>query len=246
MFRRRPPPDPVPDQLIRRVIDEQVALASRLDTDRLERLVGLTRELLHSKRWEGAGDFEVPDRARITIAANAAIPILSFDTWPYRQVSAIIVRPTSVRSTSQRTGPAGGTFTDEQMHTAGEAMPNSGPVALAWDVVERESRHPLGGANVVIHEFAHKIDMNDGYADGIPPLRGEALERWIELLDEEFIGGGTRPSDEVLRPYAWASPAEYFAVATETFFCRPQALAEHKPLVYAALSELYQQDPATA
>jgi len=97
---------------------------------------------------------------------------------------------------------------------------------------------------VVIHEFAHKIDMNDGYADGVPPLRGAALTHWQQVLRDEFHRTEGRDSDAVLRPYAWASPAEFFAVATETFFCVPTQLTAAKPVLYAALSDLYQQSPA--
>ncbi|MGB8860390.1 MAG: M90 family metallopeptidase [Ilumatobacteraceae bacterium] len=235
------PPDEV---AIDRVIRANVAVAAGFGDARRAQLIERTAALLREKRWEPVGDIELTDEVLVTVAANAAIPILSFDTWPYRQVRAIIIRPTTVVSAATRAGPAPGTYTDEVMGTVGEASPHTGPVAISWDTASWESRHPLQGGNVVIHEFAHKIDMNDGYADGVPPLRGDALSRWQQLLNDEFHRTDGRDSDEVLRPYAWSSPAEFFAVATEAFFCVPSRLLAAKPALYRALCDLYQQDPA--
>jgi Mlc titration factor MtfA (ptsG expression regulator) len=97
---------------------------------------------------------------------------------------------------------------------------------------------------VVIHEFAHKIDMIDGYTDGTPPLRGAELARWTTVVVDEYERAESRPSDAVLRPYAWSSPAEFFAVATEAFFCTPEPLRNAKPDLYRALGDFYRQDPA--
>ena len=200
--------------------------------------------MLRTKRWEAVVGSELTDEILVTLAANAAIPVLSFDLWPYRQVKSIIVRPTASISGGLRAGPVAGTFTDEPVGIIGEASPHSGPVSISWDAALADSRRPAYGRNVVIHEFAHKIDMNDGYADGIPPLRGDALAHWQHVLDDEFHRTEGRDSDAVLRPYAWASPAEFFAVATEAFFCVPTQLASAKPALYSALSDLYQQAPA--
>lgn len=180
---------------------------------------------------------------KIVVAANAVIPVLSFDLWPYENVRSIILRPRVATSRAQRSGPSTGTYRDDNVHLIGEATPRSGPIALTWPAVIRDSRHPRTGRNVVIHEFAHKIDMRDGDADGVPPLRGEALERWLDLLDRAF-DGPPDASDEVLDEYAWESPAEFFAVATETFFCTPGKLEAGRRDLYDLLCELYQQDPA--
>jgi Mlc titration factor MtfA (ptsG expression regulator) len=132
------------------------------------------------------------------------------------------------------------------MSVIGQASANAGPLVLSWDAALAESRWPGRGRNVVIHEFAHKIDMSDGYLDGSPPLRGDALVRWSAMVDDEFGHTDARPSDRVLGSYAWTNPAEFFAVATERFFCRPTALAEAKPALYGALRDFYRQDPATS
>jgi MtfA peptidase len=226
------------------VVDRNVRLAHGLDAERRERLIEFAAELVRSKRWEAVRGATLDDEMRITIAANAAIPLLGLDLGVYRSVQAIVVRPGVAITNAARSGRVGGTFSDQHMATIGEAFPNSGPVALSWDAVKYESRHPAGGRNVVIHEFAHKIDMSDGYTDGIPPLRGAALEAWADVIDDEFGHTEERADDEVLDPYAWTNRAEFFAVSTETFFCRPAMLLAAKPVLYRALADFFQQDPA--
>jgi Mlc titration factor MtfA (ptsG expression regulator) len=229
--------------MIEAIIRREVALAAGLAPAPRERLLALTAEFVASKQWEGSNGFTPTPEMQIVVAANAVIPVLSFDLWPYENVRAVILRPGVATSRSLRSGPSGGTYRDSTVHVIGEATPRSGPVALTWPAVLRDSRHPRTGRNVVIHEFAHKIDMRNGDADGVPPLRGEALDRWIALLDDAFEGQPDE-SDEVLDSYAWESPAEYFAVATETYFCTPLKLATMKRALYDVLCDLYQQDPA--
>jgi MtfA peptidase len=226
------------------VIDRNVALARRLDAPERELLAELTVELLRSKDWEAANGFALTPEITVTLAANAAIPILAIGLDVYNRVHTIIVRPTAARSTGLRAGPLAGTVSDEEVWTDGISLPDRGPVAISWDVAEYESRHPAAGRNVVIHEFAHKIDMSDGLADGTPPLRGPNLTNWAALLADEYGHHDHRPSDDVLRPYAWTNPAEFFAVATETFFCTPHDLAAAKPTLYRALADFYRQTPA--
>ncbi len=229
---------------IEAAIRRNVALARALPADLVARLHELTDELVHTFAWEGTG-IELTDEMKATIAANAAFPILGHDTFPYRQVRAVIIRPRSTRSGGLRSGPAHGTVTDRPMMVTGEAASRSGPVAVSWDSAVYESRHPHRGRNVVIHEFAHKIDMLDGDADGLPPLRGEALDDWVDLLDDEWHREFPDGTDDVLDPYAFTNHAEFFAVGTETFFCRPTELAAARPQLYDALRDLYALDPVS-
>ena len=242
-FRRSPRQPDIPHETIEAVIRREVAVAARLDQALHTRLVDLTDEFIRTKRWEGSGGLVLTPDKLIVVAANAVIPILSFDLWIYENVRAVILRPGVTTSRGLRGGPAGGTFRDGSVHLIGEATPRSGPVALTWPAVLRDSRHPRTGRNVVIHEFAHKIDMRDGDADGVPPFRGEALDRWLTLIDLAF-DGSLDESDEVLDTYAWENPAEFFAVATESFFCTPDKLRAAKPDLYSLLTELYQQNPS--
>jgi hypothetical protein len=86
--------------------------------------------------------------------------------------------------------------------------------------------------------------MSDGYSDGTPPLRGPDRDRWQAILDDEYDRLDSRPSDDALRPYAWTNPAEFFAVATEAFFCTPAVLRAQKPALHDALRFFYRQDPS--
>jgi MtfA peptidase len=199
--------------------------------------------LIRTKRWEAVGDVDLTDEVLITLAANAAVPVLGLDLQVYRGVQSIIIQPTTDISSGTRAGRATGVVSDGPMAVIGQATPGTGPLSIAWDAALADSRNPGTGRNVVIHEFAHKIDMSDGYSDGTPPLGGNDLDRWTKLLADEYERIEPRSSDEVLRAYAWTNPAEFFAVATEAFFCTPVGLHHAKPTLYAALADFYRQDP---
>jgi len=123
-----------------------------------------------------------------------------------------------------------------------------GPVILVWDAVKRDARHPEQGHNVVYHEFAHKLDMLDGSADGTPPLRDSAeLADWVTVCAREFVklrSLAEKGHKTFLDAYGTKNEAEFFAVATEEFFDRPLALRKHSPDLYRVLGDFYQQDPA--
>jgi hypothetical protein len=226
------------------IVAANVPLAERLDQSERVRHRDLITTLVRTKRWESVDDLALTDGILVTIAANAALPVLNLGLDLYRTVQAIIVRPTSAVSQGVRAGRAEGTVADDPIAVIGQAAANAGPLVVSWDAALAESRWPARGRNVVIHEFAHKIDMSDGYLDGMPSLRGEALSRWTAMIDDEYGHAVARPSDRVLGSYAWTNRAEFFAVATERFFCRPAVLAEAKPVLYEALSAFYRQDPA--
>jgi Mlc titration factor MtfA (ptsG expression regulator) len=121
-------------------------------------------------------------------------------------------------------------------------------VILVWDAVLRGARHPEQGHNVVYHEFAHKLDMLDGAADGTPVFADRArFIEWVAVCSREFLRL-RRLADEgeetFLDDYAATNEAEFFAVATEEFFDRPVALRENAPDLYRVLSAYYRQDPA--
>lgn len=243
-WRRRRDNDRLDPAFVDDVITRHVALARRLNPETATRLRELTVELAGGKTWEGVRDFEIDSAMIVLVAANAAIPILGLDTSLYGNVRSVILRPSAVASTSVRGGPVDGLLTDEPIVTIGLTTPNEGPMSISWDAALGDSNAPETGRNVVIHEFAHKIDMSDGYTDGSPPLRGEPLARWTTVLADEYEHLKHRPSDDVLRAYAWTNRAEFFAVATEAFFCTPHALADGKPVLYSALADFYRQDPA--
>ncbi len=239
--RRRELPD---HDEVEAIIDAGVTLAATLSTAERSGLHALVLELLSSKRWEAVGAIELTDEVLVTVAANAALPILELGSGVYRNVASILVQPGTRLSHGVRAGPSVGVVSDEPMPVVGEATPNQGPISVSWAQARADSLHPQEGRNVVIHELAHKIDMADGYTDGTPPLSGTAAKRWHALLADELERAEVRASDAALRPYAFTNPAEFFAVATETFFCTPAVLRDAKPDLYEALGAFYGQDPA--
>jgi Mlc titration factor MtfA (ptsG expression regulator) len=123
----------------------------------------------------------------------------------------------------------------------------SGVVVLGWDEVRRDTVITTDGENVVLHEFAHMLDAEDGRMDGMPVLdSGTAYRAWAALLTEEFaehVARTERGESTALSPYGATNRAEFFAVATETFFERPLALRAEEPALYALLADFYQLDP---
>jgi Mlc titration factor MtfA (ptsG expression regulator) len=130
---------------------------------------------------------------------------------------------------------------------AGEAMPR-GPVVLSWPDVEASADWTASGMNLVIHEFAHKIDMQNGEATGCPPLPPTmSAAVWQQALTdayEDFCARVDDGEDTAIDPYAAESPAEFFAVASEVFFAEPLLLQDEYPAVYAQFTAFYRQNPA--
>ena len=227
------------------IIAANVAHWRWLGADERQRLLADTEWILVRKHWEAARGFDLDDTIRVVIAAQAALLILGLSTDHYRGVSAIVVHPTTAFRRGERAGPVPGTRTDHVMPIFGLAQDRRGPVLIAWDRALAGARHPERGHNVVLHEFAHKLDMLDGLVDGTPPLpRGDVTE-WVRVCTSVFDSlrrGEPRPP---LRDYGSVNPGEFFAVATESFFDQPVELAANEPELYAVLTAFYQQDPAT-
>jgi Mlc titration factor MtfA (ptsG expression regulator) len=203
----------------------------------------LAVEFLATKSFEGSAGFDPTNDVIVTIAAQACRLIVGLDLGWYRDVTAIIVYP----STAVRPGTRhleGGISSAGPANLAGEAMLH-GPVMLAWDEVRAGMRHPERGRNVVFHEFAHKLDMADGSASGVPHLRSrDAYRRWENVMGE-VLNDLRTGEPRFIDGYGALGPTELFAVATEAFFGVPGDLRDREPEVYALLKDFYRQDPAT-
>lgn len=205
-----------------------------------------SNRLIQNKTWEAAHGFELTSQMRVHIAAQASLLILGLDFDSYRRVRSIIVHPTQMMRSKARPGPAPGVMSSGPMMILGEAAHGTGPVVIAWDSVLEETKYQERGHNVVLHEFAHKIDMLDNVVDGTPPMTNPVqLQRWVDVCTAAFerIEQGT--SSGVLRDYAATNPGEFFAVATEVFFTTPETLRSGEPDVYDVLRTFYRQDPAS-
>jgi Mlc titration factor MtfA (ptsG expression regulator) len=235
----------IPDALWERTLARYPFLTWRDEAD-LARLRELTTLFLDAKEFTGAGGFELDDAMAVTIAAQACLPVLELGLACYDNFVGIVVHADAVVAQREVVDDDGIVHAYEE-ELSGEAMPG-GPVMLSWSDV-RDATHGAELAyNVVIHEFAHVLDMHDGRADGVPQMPDRPTrERWERVLNDQyddFCATLEDGADGVLDPYAAHSVEEFFAVASEAFFVSPHQLADELPQLYALLRGLYRQDPA--
>ena len=230
------------------IVDRNIPHFARLQTDEKQRLCEFIQIFIAEKHWEGCGGLQLTDEMRVTIAAQAGLLVLGLPHEFYRNVESILVYPSTVVTPERTAG-----FFETQNRPVSSGTPIlgeahlGGPVILAWDAVLHGARHANDGRDVVFHEFAHKLDMQDGRADGTPPLHSrEALQRWAEVCQREFLllqSRSERGKKTFLDEYGATNEAEFFAVATEVFFDKPVAMREREPDLYAVLRDFYRQDP---
>jgi Mlc titration factor MtfA (ptsG expression regulator) len=192
------------------------------------------------------GGLELSDDDRVEIALQACLPVLELGIDWYNGWVGVVIHPSDFKVKRSETDEHGVQH-DWGDQLAGESWPG-GPVVLSWEALDDSGSVPYGGANVVIHEFAHKLDMMTGEADGVPPLPTRAArERWIAVFDAEFDRFCTqveRGGETFLDPYAAEHEAEFFAVASEAFFESPHALRRDFPKLYELFLDFYRQDPS--
>jgi MtfA peptidase len=231
------------------IIERNLGHWAQLNAEERAQLLQLVQVFVAEKQFEGCGGLALDDEIRVTIAANACLLLLGLPHDMYRDVSSILVYPSTVVQ-PRRTR----SIFDATIAVEGAPQPllgethTHGPVLLAWDAVRRGSHDPGAGHNVVFHEFAHKLDMLDGSVDGTPPLRDSAaLKRWAAVCSRVFLAlraDTTAGKRTFLDAYAATSEAEFFAVVSNYFFDRPLELQEHEAELYAVMQAFYQQDPA--
>jgi hypothetical protein len=239
----------IDEALWQRVVARLPFLAG-LKVDELARLRELALVFLHEKEMTGAGGLALTDDIRLEVALQACLPILNLGMDVYDGWVGIIIYPTEFRVQRQEVDEDG-VMHEWDDELSGEAWPG-GPVLLSWEDVEIGNAHPdeggEAGYNVIIHEFAHKIDMLTGEADGYPTPHADmdpaAWTRALESAYARFVGMVEREKETLLDPYAAEHPAEFFAVASETFFTDPHAVKKEFPGLYEQLTKFYRQDPA--
>lgn len=229
------------------VAAERLEAFPTLDDDERARLGALVEWMIRTKHWEAARGFQLTGEIAVTIAAHASLLLLGLDRGVYRDVRAVVVHPSTITHRGPRTTTMRGVVADGPLRVLGHTRDRRGPVVLSWNAIQRDLRRPQRGQNVVLHEFAHKIDAVDGLFDGTPeiPARSERAE-WVRVCTAEYrrLRRHRSEVDPVLRPYAGTSPSEFFAVVTEAFFVRPMALEESRPALYQVFCEYFGQDPA--
>lgn len=230
------------------ILEKALPWTRELPKDLLARLGGVMRVFLDEKSFEACGGLEeVTEEMRLVIAAQACLLIVNHPGEYFHGLHSILVYPTAFIA------PANESLADsvevvEMEERLGESS-EEGTVVLAWDSVLRGGYNHEDGLNVVMHEFAHQLDQENGPADGAPILRHAAeYQSWNRVFHAAYgrhVEATASEEETVLDDYGAEHPAEFFAVATETFFERPHALAHEYAELYASLMAYYQLDPRT-
>ena len=224
-----------------------------------ERLRGLSARFLAAKHFSGTHELEVSDVMRVEVAAQACILVLELGAEWYEGWSEVIVYPSQFMPEREVVDE------DGVVHVTRDAMAGEawlgGPVILSYEdiALSADEASRVAGYNVVIHEFAHKLDMRNGEPNGYPPLHRDmsvrawrlafsaAYDDFCKRVDAADRLRGARAQAALdalpMDPYASESPAEFFAVGSEAFFETPELLAPAYPAVYEQFRLFYRQDP---
>ena len=234
----------IPEALWREALEALPFLAVYTEAE-LARLRDRVVLFLSDKSIVGARGFVVTPLMRVMIAIQACVLTLNLDPGFYDGWENIVVYPDEFVTGLEYEDEAGVVHRRNEP-LAGEAMPG-GPVALSWPDVEGD--WSATGMNLVIHEFAHKIDMRSGEANGCPPLPPEMPPgKWQKTMMtayEQFRSRVQDGEETAIDPYAADSPAEFFAVLSEVFFVDPTLLQGEYPSVYQLFAWFYRQDPVS-
>jgi Mlc titration factor MtfA (ptsG expression regulator) len=227
------------------ILRRNVAVYPLLSDDQQEAMRDAIRIFIAEKNWEGCNGLKVTDEMKVTIAGYACLLLLGISHDYFSNVLSILIYPSAYRAPTKRNDV--GVVIDSEEDRNGEAW-YRGPVVLSWQEILDDISHPWDGQNLILHEFAHQLDMLDREVNGTPPLHSrDQAERWNRVMTEEFqrlIVDARRGRPTLIDTYGTTNEAEFFAVTTECFFDAPRELRQAHPDLYALLSEYYGQNPA--
>jgi Mlc titration factor MtfA (ptsG expression regulator) len=222
-----------------------VPLYSRLPDDLKYRLHERIGRFIAATRFEGCNGLELTEGMILTVAAQACLLVLHREGKPYPDLTTVYLYPTTFSSVL-RQQDASGVVTEGEVHRLGESW-GTGTVVLAWDSVAQGARNTEDAQNVTFHEFAHQLDHENGDTDGAPTLSSrEAYRSWARVFGANYAEIRERVEagkPGLMDPYGATQPAEFFAVATETFFEKPRQLCRKYPDLYEELKGFYGVDP---
>ncbi len=235
---------PLPEAWIA-ILARNVPLYDRLPADDKAELHGHIQVFLAEKTFEGCGGLAMTDEIRVTIAGQACLLLLHRETDYFAKLISILVYPsTDIAPDAQLIG--GRVVLAGEHSWFGEPRA-AGVVALSWDDVQRGAYDPRDGHNVVFHDFARQLDLEDGAADGAPLLKNHGrYAAWSRILGHDFdqLRDDQKAGRKtVLDAYGATNPAEFFAVASECFFEKPAKLKKKHPELYDQLRAYYHLDP---
>lgn len=237
-WRQRRSPPPLPEALWQQVLTRFPFLTDRPPED-VQRLRELSARFLQDKEFHGAQGLTITDEIALSIAAQAVLPVLHLGLRWYDDFVGIVVHPDEVLARRTQVDESGVVHDWEEV-LAGEAM-DQGPVMVSWRDVRAAGEQWQDGYNVVVHEFAHKLDLRDGESDGCPPQpSSRARAHWREVIDAQYeafrekviIAERFGGEPTWLDPYGASAVDEFFAVACEAYFVhRARFAVEFPPLL---------------
>jgi len=221
----------------------RLPLLEQLTEQEVQQIKRLSILFLHYKTFEGARGLKLSLEMKLIIALQACLPILNLGVDWYRGWVSVIVYPAQFVPERRFVDEYGVEHRTKSV-LSGESW-HKGPVVLSWE--DTENAGIIDGSNLVIHEFAHKLDVLNGKTNGFPPLhRGMDVTKWVSALSdayEDFQQRLNTWNNVPIDSYAASSPAEFFAVFSEVFFERPDILNYYYPRVYEQFKQFYRQDP---
>ncbi len=215
-------------------LERRVPYFRALSPELRQRCLDQLKVFAWEKEFIGANGLTITDEVRVVVSATAVQLVLHLGLSYYDRLTEVIVYPGAFKL-PERTGAA-----------LGEAK-HWGTVILSWEAVLEGLRDPRDGHDTAAHEFAHVLDRADGAFDGTPQLRAYSHYRaWATVMSEHYQGlqQGRRAERNVLDEYGTLNEAEFFAVATESFFEKPRQMKEKTPELYEELKRFYGWDPA--
>jgi Mlc titration factor MtfA (ptsG expression regulator) len=249
------------DNAVWQTVVRDLPWLGRVPAAEVDRLHALIAVFLTRHAITGAHDLEISDAVRLWVAAQACLPVLHLGLDAYDRFAEVVIYPGAFRVRRQVASDSGAVAEFDDV-LAGEAI-DGGPVILSLPDAREIAQN--AGSNLIIHEFAHKLDLADGQADGCPPMSASRRRRWESVLlrafedfnrmldrVEQAIPPDIDPESEQaapwfdllpLDPYAATDPAEFFAVATEKFFVEPEGLSAEFPEFYAQAAGYFGLDP---
>ncbi len=209
-----------------------------------QELHGHIQVFLSEKEFVGCAGLAVTEKMRVIIAAQACLLVLNRPSRSYSGLHYIYIYPSSFK-VNRTVRDELGLVSEQSHHLLGESW-DSGKVILAWDQVAEGVRNFKDGHNVVLHEFAHQLDHESGVTNGAPLLYTQgAYKQWAQVLAKEFesLQRLDPAQRSVIDQYGATNPAEFFAVATETFFEEPERMSRHHQELFDQLKAYYRIDP---
>jgi Mlc titration factor MtfA (ptsG expression regulator) len=229
-----------------KIVRLRLPFFDKLEIAEQEQLQNLIKLFIAGKKFHGCDGLKITDDIRVTIAAEACLLLLNRKTRVFPGLKHVLVYPAAFRAAHVE-GNSDGTLSENSRGLLGESW-QSGKVILSWEDVTSGAADFSDGRNVALHEFSHQLDSESGTANGAPLLRSSRYPRWAKVLSDEFrdLQQALQSHEtSVMDFYGATNPAEFFAVATETFFEKPVQMKESHPELFEQLQQYYRVNPET-